>query len=79
MRFVKTITIRQLHEATGKLVREARVTPLIVTDRGARIALLKRFSPDDVPCKPFPRRSPARLPSVTGDSTQIISDDRSGR
>lgn len=76
---MKSITIRQLHEATGKFVREARVAPLIVTDRGARVALLKRFTPEELPGRPFPRRSAARLPSVAADSTQVISDDRSGR
>jgi hypothetical protein len=76
---MKTITIRQLHEATGKYVRAARSTPLIVTERGTRVALLKRFSPEDLPRKSFPARNPARLPSVTLDSTEIISSDRSER
>jgi hypothetical protein len=76
---MKTITIKQLHEATGKCVRAARSTPMIVTDRGTKVALLKRFSPDDLPHKPFPARNPTRLPSVTVDSTEIISDDRTER
>ena len=76
---MKQITIRQLHEATGKYVRAARVSPLIVTDRGAQVALLKRFSLDDIPGKPFPARDVKRLPAVAADSTQVISDDRSER
>jgi hypothetical protein len=76
---MKTISIRQLHNSTGKFVREARSTPLIVTDRGTRIALLKRFSSEDLPFKPFPSRDPVSLPEVAGDSTIIISDDRSER
>lgn len=73
---MKTITIKQLHDATGRFVRESRSAPLIVTDRGIPIALLKRFSPTDLPLKPFPSRDPESLPAVAADSTQIISDDR---
>jgi hypothetical protein len=76
---MKTISIRQLHEATGRCVRKARVTPLIVTDRGTRVALLKGYSPEDLPGRPFPARNPRSLPLVAADSTQIISEDRTGR
>jgi hypothetical protein len=76
---MKAITIKQLHEATGKYVRAAGSAPLIVTDRGTKVALLKRFSPEDLPRISFPVRKPKRLPSVTVDSTEIISDDRSER
>jgi len=79
MVYMKTITIRQLHEATGKCVRAARLTPFIVTDRGTKVALLKRFSPEDFQRTPFPARDPARLPSIAMDSTKTISDDRSER
>jgi hypothetical protein len=76
---MKTISIKQLHDATGKCVRAAHSTPLIVTDRGTKVALLKRFSPEDLPSTPFPARNPARLPSVIIDSTEIISSDRTER
>ncbi len=76
---MKTISIRQLHEATGRCVRKARVTPMIVTDRGTRVALLKGYSPEDLPGKPFPARNSRSLPSVAADSTQVISEDRAGR
>jgi hypothetical protein len=76
---MKTVTIKELHEATGKYVRAAHSTPIIVTDRGTKVALLKRFSPEDIQRKPFPARDPARLPFVATDSTKIISDDRSER
>jgi hypothetical protein len=74
---MKVITIKQLHEATGKYVRAAGSAPLIVTDRGSKVALLKRFSPEDLPQKSFPARKPKSLPPITVDSTEIISDDRS--
>jgi hypothetical protein len=76
---MKTISIKQLHDATGKCVRATRSTPLIVTDRGTKVALLKRFLPEDLPHTPFPARNPSRLPSVTVDSTEIISADRTER
>lgn len=76
---MKIISIRQLHETTGRCVREARTAPLIVTDRGTRVALLKGYSWEELPGKPFPARNPKSLPSVAVDSTQIISEDRSAR
>ncbi|MBN1670547.1 MAG: hypothetical protein JXR37_05920 [Kiritimatiellae bacterium] len=73
---MKTISIKQLHETTGKFVREARVHPILITDHGNGVALLKRFSADDVPGKRFPNRKAADLPSVDVDSTGLISEDR---
>jgi antitoxin (DNA-binding transcriptional repressor) of toxin-antitoxin stability system len=43
---MKTITIRELHLETGRWVRYAAAKePLVVTDRGRRVAALRRFDP----------------------------------
>ena len=41
---MKSISIRELHAATGKHVRATLQEPLIVTERGKRVAVLKPFS-----------------------------------
>ncbi len=80
---MKSITIRQLHDATGKWVRRAAALgELQVTERGRRIARLVATMPR--PEQPyFSRRKflPAfrtARPHLHGgtDSTQTISDDR---
>jgi len=76
---MKTISIKQLHEATGKYVREAGAEPLVVTDRGSRVAVLRSFSEDDLGGHPFPKRSIRQLPAVDMDSTSVISEDRDAR
>lgn len=54
---MKTIAIRELHLATGRWVRHAATTrePVIVTDRGRRVALLQAFVPDAMG-RPLPER-----------------------
>lgn len=76
---MKTISIRKLHEATGRYVREAREGPIVITDRGASVAVLKALSDRESAGKPFPRRDPRKLPRVAFDSTLTISEDRDGR
>lgn len=57
--------------------------PAAILDRkchsGAKVAILKAFSPDDLPVRPFPVRSVADLPAVGIVATTVISDDRDGR
>ena len=79
MILVKSVSIRELHERTGRIVRQAAQQPVIVTDRGSRIALLKPYSEQEVASPPFPLRDPASLPAVGVDSTELISRDRSQR
>lgn len=82
---MKRVTLRELHENTGALVREAvRLGGVVVTDRGtpiARIEPASRRSAD----KPFKRRRilPAYQELLDSgalqggtDSTQIVSEDR---
>jgi len=76
---VKTISIKQLHEKTGKCVREAQTEAYVVTDHGRQVAILKAFSESDLAGRPFPRRGAGSLPDVGIDTTEVISRDRDGR
>lgn len=85
---MKQVTLRELHENTGALVREAvRLGGIVVTDRGAPIA---RIEPADRPRlgKPFKQRRilPAYQELLDAgalrggtDSTQMIREDRDNR
>lgn len=82
---MKTITIRELHEKTGRWVREAaRHGEILVTDRGKTVAKIVPQPPEsEVPYFARRKLSPAfrklmesgKLSGGT-DSTQIISEDR---
>jgi hypothetical protein len=76
---MKTISMRELHHATGKYVRESRSHPLVITERGTRVAVLKAFTEEEVAGRPLPRRRAADLPAVGLDSTLLISQDRDAR
>lgn len=79
---MKTITIRELHEATGRWVRRARAGEVYVTERGRLIAKIVSASP--LPAKPFfanPKFTSAFLAQrkyLRGgtDSTATISEER---
>lgn len=85
---MKRISIRELHEKTGALVREARrLGSLIVTERGVPVA---RIEPVDSgpPANPFrdrtllPRYARLVRSGKLGrgvESTRIVSEDRDGR
>jgi prevent-host-death family protein len=77
---MKRITIRELHNDTGRWVRSvSREKRLIVTDRGNPIATLVPYSRDDAGM-PFSRRKLlpefSALARQKGDSTLVISEDR---
>jgi len=76
---MKTISIRELHEATGRYVRETRIGPLVVTERGQAIAILKPFTAQELAGRAFPKRNPGSLPLADYDSTRSIAEDRDGR
>ena len=76
---MRVVSIRELHAGTGRIVRQAAQQPVIVTDRGTRIALLKPYSEQEIVGQPFPLRDPASMPTVGVDSTELISSDRSQR
>ncbi len=79
---MKTITIRELHQETGRWVRQASSGEVFVTERGHLIAKIVPAAPP--PAKPFfadPRYIPSFLrhrKSLLGgtDSTVIVSEDR---
>ena len=88
MCLMKQVSIRELHERTGSLVREAkRLGGLLVTDRGKPVA---RLEPVDHRPAPNPFRTRKLLPAYERllrsgglrrgtDSARIVSDDRDGR
>lgn len=79
---MKKISIRDLHEHTGKLVREAATGGYIVTDRGQPVARI-------VPLDEAPRGTPfaqrvlrpgfVRMKKISGDSTIYLREDRDRR
>jgi antitoxin (DNA-binding transcriptional repressor) of toxin-antitoxin stability system len=77
---MKTISIKQLHAETGKWVRAARKQPVLVTDRGEKIATIQ---PHDTSARPRAVLDPARrlrwMPVSPTDSTVFISEDRDGQ
>ncbi|MFP5233316.1 MAG: type II toxin-antitoxin system Phd/YefM family antitoxin [Acidobacteriota bacterium] len=79
---MKTVTIRELHQATGRWVRQAQAGDVYVTERGRLIARIVPASP--LPPQPFfadPTytrafiRERARLRGGT-DLTQIVGEER---
>ncbi len=85
MSHMKTITIRELHQETGRWVRQAASGEVLVTERGQLIAKIVPAAPP--PAKPFfatPRYTRAFLrhrKSLRGgtDATQIVSNERAER
>lgn len=79
---MRTITIRELHQATGQWVRRAAESEVYVTERGRLVAKIVPASP--LPAKPFfenPKFTKAFLAyrkSLRGgtDSTRTISEER---
>jgi antitoxin (DNA-binding transcriptional repressor) of toxin-antitoxin stability system len=78
---MKTISIRELHLETGRWVRLAASRgPIVVTDRGRRVAALQPFDPT-VTGRPLPNReAPIRKRSkVPVDSAVYQSELREDR
>jgi antitoxin (DNA-binding transcriptional repressor) of toxin-antitoxin stability system len=79
---MKTISIRELHQATGRWVRQAQAGEVQVTERGRLVARIVAASP--LPPQPFfanPTYTRAFLRQRTylrggTDSTEIIGEDR---
>jgi antitoxin (DNA-binding transcriptional repressor) of toxin-antitoxin stability system len=79
---MKTITLRELHQATGRWVRQAQAGEVYVTERGQLIAKIVAASP--LPPQPFFVDPPftrgflrerRHLRGGT-DSTETVSEDR---
>src|SRR5258707_15883253 len=78
---MKTISIRELHLKTGRWVRHAATRgPIVVTDRGRRVAALQPFDAS-VTGRPLPNREAAILKrsKVPVDSGVYASELREGR
>ena len=73
---MKIVTIKELHDKTGRLVREAGTNILVITDRGEKIAVLKKYSELELETSSFPKRNADSLPQIDIDSTHLISRDR---
>jgi hypothetical protein len=75
---MKTVSIRELHERTGALVREAALSPLRITDRGRVVAILQPPGATIRDGIPLPDREAwiATLPKQTIESTSVVSEDR---
>jgi len=76
---MKTISIKELHAATGKWVRAAKLETITVTDHGEKVAVLKPLPEKENPRPVFKGRDWSKLPSSPVDSTIYISEDRDGR
>ena len=72
---MKTISIKELHAATGRWVRAAKKQTIIVTDRGEKIATLQPHV-ETAPRPVFRGRDWSKLPKIDFDSTVMISEDR---
>ncbi|MBM3851523.1 MAG: type II toxin-antitoxin system Phd/YefM family antitoxin [Verrucomicrobia bacterium] len=59
---IKTISVKQLDARTGHWVRSVQNTPVVVTDRGARIAVLQPLD-GSASGRRFPKRDWSKLPA----------------
>src|SRR5215475_4206228 len=78
---MKTISIRELHLKTGRWVRHAASRgPIVVTDRGRRVAALQAFDAS-VTRRSLPNREAAigQRSRVPVDSAVYVSELREGR
>jgi prevent-host-death family protein len=78
---MKTISIRELHLKTGRWVRHAASRgPIVVTDRGRRVAALQPFDAS-VTGRPLPNRETAirKRSKVPVDSVVYQSELREDR
>ena len=78
---MKTISIRELHLKTGRWVRHAASRgPIVVTDRGRRVAALQPFDAS-VTGRPLPNREAAirKRSKISVDSVVYQSELREDR
>lgn len=78
---MKTISVEELHERTDQVIDQAAQNTIVVTRNGRPQALLKPY-PDAASLKQHwveRERMLVRLPRVSVDSSEYISQDRDGR
>lgn len=73
---MKTISIKELHAATGRWVRAATKQTIVVTDRGEKIATLQPHAATVQPRPVFTLKGRGSRPKMAIDSTAGISADR---
>jgi antitoxin (DNA-binding transcriptional repressor) of toxin-antitoxin stability system len=73
---MKTISIKELHAETGRWVRAAARQPIIVTDRGEKVATLQAHTKTETPRPVFTLKGRGPRPKMNLDSTALISEDR---
>lgn len=75
---MKTVSIRELHQSTGKIVRSVVEEPAVVTDQGRPMAIIRPFDAKDLPGHPLPpdHWESRPRPHLEADSTQAVSEDR---
>jgi prevent-host-death family protein len=78
---MKVITIRELHLQTGKWVRRAASQgPIVVTDRGRRVAALQPYD-ESMKSRPLPNREAAirKRSEIPVDSAAYVAALREDR
>ena len=78
---METITLKDLHQHTGRYARAARENPVLITDRGRPVAMLTVPVTGDLETK-LPRRftlASAIVPKHKTDSTAAVSAIRDER
>jgi antitoxin (DNA-binding transcriptional repressor) of toxin-antitoxin stability system len=78
---METITLKDLHQHTGRYARAARENPVLITDRGRPVAMLTVPVTGDLVTK-LPRRftlASAIVPKRKTDSTAGVSAIRDER
>ncbi len=78
---MKSITLKELHQHTGRYARAAREQSFIITDRGHPVALLTAPVTAELETD-MPRRfslDSAVVPKQRSDSTATVSDIRDDR
>lgn len=76
---MKSITVQELHEQTEQVVRRAAEEDgFIITSQGEPLAILKAARESRITGNPLPKRDVSTLPTTKFDSTDFISEERSG-
>jgi PHD/YefM family antitoxin component YafN of YafNO toxin-antitoxin module len=78
---MKTISIEELHDQTDQIINQAAQDTLVVTRNGRPQAILKPY-PDETSLKQhWAEREQLlnRLPKMTVETSEYISQDRDGR
>ncbi len=76
---MKSVTIRELHMNTGRVVRASAHGNILITERGQPVAVLKTAKAADLVGKRFPERDIRKMPRSNVHSAIYICQDRDGR